>query len=167
MTDDTRIRPVRMKPGSPRTRRRCGNCTACCLVLQVPELGKPRDIACPHAGNGCKDYDHRPASCRSYRCMWLDGFLDQRDKPNRIGIVLDRPDVMVSGEIWSDIPSVMIRVVHPGAKLARRAKEIINTLAERKAVLLARGDDRKLKGPAALVSVVNARMQDELKAADE
>ena len=51
----------------------CDGCTACCKIMQVRELGKPANAWCAHCkiGAGCGIYDERPASCRTFECVWL------------------------------------------------------------------------------------------------
>jgi hypothetical protein len=55
----------------------------------VEELGKPAFTACDHAcaGGGCGRYDDRPASCRTFRCLWLDGHLSDEDRPDKLGVI--------------------------------------------------------------------------------
>lgn len=53
--------------------RSCGNCTLCCKVLAIEELGKAPGEWCSHAkpGRGCGIYAERPGSCREFHCGWL------------------------------------------------------------------------------------------------
>lgn len=54
--------------------RVCGSCSLCCKVLRIEELDKPAGGWCPYctAGrDGCKIYDGRPKSCRTFQCAWL------------------------------------------------------------------------------------------------
>ena len=50
--------------------RECGQCTLCCKVLPIKELGKPHDQWCQHCdvGRGCRIYDQRPSVCRGFYC---------------------------------------------------------------------------------------------------
>jgi hypothetical protein len=73
--------------------RVCGDCRLCCKTLEVPELGKAPGKWCAHAynepgGAQCSIYDKRPESCRAFRCMWLDGFFEDRDRPDRSRLVV-------------------------------------------------------------------------------
>lgn len=73
-----------------RPERSCGGCTLCCTVLRVDELPKLGGVPCAQlAAHGCGIYARRPAVCRGYRCMWLQGALDDADRPDRLGAVLD------------------------------------------------------------------------------
>ena len=51
----------------------CDGCTACCKIMEVRELSKPGNVWCTHCriGAGCAIYDERPASCRTFECVWL------------------------------------------------------------------------------------------------
>lgn len=73
--------------------RVCGDCRLCCKTLEVPELQKPSGKWCPHAyvepgGAMCSIHDRRPESCRAFRCMWLEGFFEDCDRPDRTRMVV-------------------------------------------------------------------------------
>ena len=89
--------------------RRCGECTLCCTVLRVDEIGKLGGEPCAHQGaGGCAIHASRPAVCRGYRCLWLRGGLDEADRPDRLGAVVDlvHPDAL---------PTLYVREAMPGA----------------------------------------------------
>ncbi len=72
--------------------RTCGDCSLCCTVLRVDELGKLGGSDCVHQnrrGPGCSIHPRRPGICRAYRCLWLSGGLEAGDRPDRLGAVLD------------------------------------------------------------------------------
>jgi len=91
----------------PVVNRHCGECTACCTLLGVPELGKGRYAPCeyevgavvdkdgvvvgttplPGAKKGCGIYDTRPVSCRTFKCVWLQGLLPIEERPDKTGII--------------------------------------------------------------------------------
>ena len=75
-----------MEPG-----RACGECSLCCTVLRVDELRKQggTDCAQQRAGGGCAIHPTRPQICRGYRCLWLQGGLEEGDRPDRLGAVMD------------------------------------------------------------------------------
>jgi hypothetical protein len=59
--------------GPTRDDRPCGDCIACCQVLNIdePELVKSQGTLCPNCtGSGCAIYDTRPQVCRSWNCAW-------------------------------------------------------------------------------------------------
>jgi len=77
---------------SPGEQRRCGECSLCCTVLRVDELGKLGGEACRHLDSergGCAIHPDRPQICRAYRCMWLRGALEEQDRPDRLGALVD------------------------------------------------------------------------------
>jgi hypothetical protein len=76
--------------GSGRSRV-CGACSLCCTVLRVDALGKLGGTDCAHQRpeGGCGIYARRPGICRAYRCLWLGGALEEDDRPDRLGAVLD------------------------------------------------------------------------------
>ena len=85
-----------LRPGDARAdaecERACGDCTLCCTVLRVDELGKPGGTPCAKLrldGGGCAIHERRPGICRRYRCLWLQGAFDEEDRPDRLGAVLD------------------------------------------------------------------------------
>lgn len=70
-------------------KRSCGDCTACCTALGVPELSKPATVRCPHVcESGCQRYRTRPKSCRKFKCLWLEGAFDEEHRPDKTGIVV-------------------------------------------------------------------------------
>jgi hypothetical protein len=75
----------------PSGNRTCGDCTLCCKVMAIEELGKPAGAWCPHCrpGRGCLIYSDRPAECRTFSCLWLtNDRLGQHWKPSKSKIVL-------------------------------------------------------------------------------
>ncbi len=75
--------------------RECGACSVCCTVLRVDELAKPADRDCRHqrGEQGCAIHPSRPAVCRGYHCLWLQGGLEEGERPDRTGGLVDlEPD---------------------------------------------------------------------------
>jgi hypothetical protein len=103
------------------TQRACGECTLCCTVLRVDELGKLGGAPCRHLrsqGSGCSIHPTRPRICRAYRCLWLRGSLLEGDRPDRLGALLDLREA--GG--W---PHLAIREAEPGAfERSPRLREI-------------------------------------------
>lgn len=71
--------------------RSCGSCSLCCTVLRVDELAKPAGRDCRHqrGPHGCAIHATRPGICRRYRCLWLQGGLEDDERPDRTGGVVD------------------------------------------------------------------------------
>ncbi|MEO0514125.1 MAG: hypothetical protein AAF086_02370 [Planctomycetota bacterium] len=54
----------------------------------IEELAKPAFSTCAHdCGGGCDSYATRPQSCRDFRCLWLDGHLEESDRPDKLGVI--------------------------------------------------------------------------------
>jgi hypothetical protein len=71
--------------------RSCGTCTMCCKVYAIRELNKRAGHWCVHAerGRGCKIYEDRPDTCKSFYCMWrVDPTLGPEWKPERSHFVV-------------------------------------------------------------------------------
>ena len=75
----------------PQRERECGPCSLCCRVLRVDELKKLGGVLCQHqlAKGGCGIHESRPGICRAYRCLWLQGGLEDADRPDRLGAIVD------------------------------------------------------------------------------
>jgi hypothetical protein len=70
--------------------RDCGACYACCEVSEIndPALVKPAHVLCPHYQGGCTVYEHRPATCRSFHCLWRRlGGLAEDARPDQLGVL--------------------------------------------------------------------------------
>ncbi len=71
----------------------CGPCGLCCKVFAVEELAKPMGVMCAHRSKavGCSIHPDRPASCRSFECVWLmDPEMPHRFRPDQTQVVLDQ-----------------------------------------------------------------------------
>jgi len=77
--------------------RSCGTCSLCCTVLRVDELGKRAGEDCRHqrGDKGCGIYEARPPICRSYRCLWRQGGLEDDERPDATGGIVDLETVGV------------------------------------------------------------------------
>ena len=71
--------------------RSCGSCSLCCTVLRVDELEKPAGFDCPQQRGeaGCAIHETRPSVCRGYHCLWLQGGLEDDERPDRTGGIID------------------------------------------------------------------------------
>lgn len=99
--------------------RSCGDCRACCVVLGVRELEKPPSQACAHMEKGgCGIYETRPQACRDYACSWLGGAGLRRDRPDRVGVIVDAVE---AGKLRA-------REIVPGAFGRKRAKALVEGL---------------------------------------
>ena len=71
--------------------RSCGTCSHCCTVLRVDELGKRAGLDCVHqrGEHGCGIHLTRPSICRRYECLWLQGGLEDAERPDATGGIVD------------------------------------------------------------------------------
>lgn len=88
-------------PREPERARSCGPCTLCCKVLAIDEkeLKKPKDRWCEHAakGCGCRIHEQKPAMCKEFRCLWLQGHFREDQRPDRLhGVPIPTTD----GKNW-------------------------------------------------------------------
>lgn len=73
--------------------RSCGTCQACCIHLEIGDLGKPAGQACLHLTRkgceGCDVYEARPPVCREFTCLWATGKLEPKSwRPDRCGLLV-------------------------------------------------------------------------------
>jgi len=74
---------------SAKRHRECGNCTLCCRLLPVVELGKVANQRCQHqCSKGCRIYKDRPGDCWAWSCRWLLGG-DVGPRPDRSHVIVD------------------------------------------------------------------------------
>ncbi len=90
--------------------RECGTCSHCCSVLRVDELGKRAGLDCVHQRGqaGCAIHAERPSICRAYECLWLQGGLEDDERPDRTGGIVDLETTGIGLRLG-------IREVRPGA----------------------------------------------------
>ena len=101
--------------------RKCGECTACCTVLEVAELGKPSLTPCPHcAATNCTIYAQRPLSCAGFACDWLFGRhgLGAALRPDQLGLIF----------CWVETNRIRAYETRPGAALSAQGLKTLNHL---------------------------------------
>jgi hypothetical protein len=109
--------------------RVCGACSLCCTLLRVDVLAKLGGTPCRHQQIGnpegaCGIHERRPEICRGYRCLWLNGSLEDADRPDRLGAVLS---LTTEGEA----PSLFVHEARRGAfDASPRLQEIANVWRE-------------------------------------
>lgn len=77
--------------------RSCGSCRACCKPWTVAEVGKYDSDWCPKSTpcNGCSIYKTRPAECKRFACLWLNGRGEDSDRPDILGVMMDAQDFAI------------------------------------------------------------------------
>ena len=86
----------------------------------MDELQKPAGLDCAHqrADGGCGIHETRPPICRAYHCLWLQGGLEDDERPDRTGGIVDLEAVGAGVQL-------SIREIRPGAFDASPALQAI------------------------------------------
>lgn len=147
------------------TQRSCGACSLCCTVLRVDEIAKLAGTTCEHVreAGGCEIHAARPQICRAYRCLWLRGKLEDTDRPDKLGAVLDL--LPVGGGLRLSIRQARPDAFETSPRLQEIAAEFRNSMPVRITdvddvldpdrpfrVLLADGEEQRVGGE--LISIV-------------
>lgn len=68
-------------------------------VLSLPKLHREH---CQHeCEDGCGIYEKRPVECRDYTCIWREGAGVEAQRPDRLGVFVDRiHGVLQAREVW-------------------------------------------------------------------
>lgn len=82
--------------GETEFRRKCGQCTACCILPGINELRKKAGVVCKHLntkifGNQhcCTIYEKRPLACSGFHCAWILGLgPEATGRPDRSGLMV-------------------------------------------------------------------------------
>lgn len=108
--------------------RKCGDCRLCCKLLSVDEehvgenpykFHKRAGKWCEHAGpGGCGIYTSpvKPAACSTFKCAWLEGLGEERDRP-------DKSKVVICAEVHDDWGNLII-VYESWPGIVRQSKRV-------------------------------------------
>lgn len=109
----------------PEPGRECGDCTACCAALVVPELAKGMWQPCKHCAAGCTIYETRPASCKTYECLWRAGIFgkDIQQRPDKLGVLLEFQQSPKVG------PTIVARESREGGSKESKAEYLLGRMA--------------------------------------
>lgn len=110
-----------------KTERTCNGCTACCYTHQVKKAGVIVTAGgewCTHCaqGVGCTIFgqEERPGGCLKYRCYWLKGGGNEADRPDSLGVVIDRQEIPGESPVLFSI-----REAWPGATYTQEVRQRI------------------------------------------
>lgn len=147
--------------------RQCGECSACCTVLDIPVLDKPAGDTCKHvaASGGCSIYGGRPKPCREYQCGWRVGVGAPEQRPDRVGVVLSPTLPGTPGH-----PAFLVHEIYPGAFVD--AWDLLNEVAGGIVLLLIRegipkqvlGPDYRINGMGAAIAEIRRLNAEQRKA---
>lgn len=125
--------------------RECAACSLCCVLTEIPELGKPAGVRCAYlTDSGCGIYDspERPQVCRDFECNWKCGNGDVWARPDIVGAFVTP---MTPGDGLSDRGGVMIRAESLRFESFSTMRRLIRTtIAAGQDVLVAAGDKLKI-----------------------
>ena len=67
----------------------CGECSECCELLEIPTIKKPKKTICDNvcSSGGCSIYQDRPSECRTFQCLWSEGYTGDGQRPDKSGIM--------------------------------------------------------------------------------
>lgn len=68
--------------------RRCRPCTACCTLIEAPEISKMAGQRCPYENDGCGAHSSRPKVCQAFTCAWRGGTGQPNDRPDLVGAMV-------------------------------------------------------------------------------
>jgi hypothetical protein len=144
--------------------RRCGNCDACCTVLNIgPPLDKPAGTRCVHLnGHGCGVYANRPAPCAQFRCGWHLGHGKNADRPDKVGVMLHAvpvADGTVLAEAGIRIGIQAYELREGALERPGRGVDLIRDLATALSVTILHTDGRRrLVGPPEVIERIQAAL---------
>ena len=69
--------------------RNCGECSECCELLEIPTIKKPKKTICYNvcSSGGCSIYQDRPSECRTFQCLWSEGYTGNGQRHHKSGIM--------------------------------------------------------------------------------
>jgi hypothetical protein len=163
-------------PTQPKRGRTCGSCTACCTWFNIPEVDKTYGETCRHCNPaGCGIYGSRPSDCRIYTCAWIDGLLDKKHRPDRLGVAFDSSEIALADQVAATGKLIfLVREVKEGMADKRAALDAIHAMAKHFGVILVRDPVGPVKawGPTKAIAteifesaVQEQKRREELRAA--
>ena len=121
-------------PLPPVTGRSCAGCSLCCKLVSVREIGKPKNVWCPHAEPArarCSIYDARTQSCVKWSCSWLvDDSLPDELQPHRSHVIFDiLPDIIRAGGVTHPVAQLWVDPAYPAAHREPPVRAMIERIA--------------------------------------
>lgn len=94
----------------------CGECTACCTLLEIKAINKPINTHCQYCDGGCSIHDTKPQTCAEFECAYrqADG-IPVSLRPDKCGIIFIKLD-----------DNTFTGVINPKMELSDIAKAQIN-----------------------------------------
>ena len=137
----------------PTEGRQCGDCQACCEILEINVLNKPQWKKCVNqCEKGCAIYEDRPQPCRDWSCMWLRGYIpgDERRRPDKLGVMFD-----LQYQIWEKFGVQLLTAYEVWDGAFQQAGYFLNKLAEKYPIMLIKRDGTYSTLPPSVFSLVS------------
>lgn len=137
--------------------RQCGPCQACCVVPEIPELGKKAGERCQHlTEQGCGIYETRPDVCRAFECGWkVNPRFRADDRPDVVGI-------MTSGLQHEGLKMNVAHELRPGAFDSWKGERLVKREGSKELLGLRRFGagtafhELRLAGPKRLIGLIRS-----------
>jgi hypothetical protein len=114
--------------------RPCGDCIACCQVLNIdePELVKPQGQLCPHCtGAGCGIYETRPQVCRSWNCAWKRIVsMPDETRPDAMGVLFTVDRHLPPRNLFENLYIIAVAVSNEADLDSRATRDAITMFTE-------------------------------------
>lgn len=105
-------------------KRECGTCTLCCLLPQVPGVGKEVNKYCPFCTHHCTIYENRPSECDRFDCTWLvDETVPDELKPEKCNVIFE--------VITEELQICLVHFQYPTAWMEKPVRDHIKRLNEK------------------------------------
>ena len=87
---------------------RCGSCTLCCELLDIPWMESPPNHTCVECvvGKGCRIFKTAPKKCLEYDCLYSESDIMQLSlRPDNIHVIFEKiTDEIYLGLVSSKYP---------------------------------------------------------------
>lgn len=100
--------------------RQCGGCEVCCYIAEVKDVNKSAFQKCKHQCDGCAIFgkSERPQVCVDFECMWLRGYGNENDRPDKNGLLAGLS--VVEGLNW-----IVVKEVQENAAITTGLKMLV------------------------------------------
>jgi hypothetical protein len=138
--------------GAARPGRSCGDCVACCQVLNIdqPDMLKPAGQMCLHCtGKGCGVYAVRPNVCREWDCAYKRiASMPPETRPDKLGVLFTIDRQQRPRSPFDRLYFVGLAIKDPKALYSKDTLNVAYMLANGPLpIYLSAGDQRELIYP--------------------
>jgi len=69
----------------------CGECTACCTLLNITWMNSKAGEACKYCDKGCSIQETKDAKCQEYECAYTQmKVASEKMRPDHCGVIFER-----------------------------------------------------------------------------